>query len=134
MSETIVENWLAAVVNTTEQRDYVAHMNLISKGVTLLGVPRFNQIGYDDWSIQVKHEFEQATIANITYRGLKLRTTTATRIMFVTHETVTASDGSQNSRSIECILEKEPDTQWRLTQQRILGQDETLQYLPRLVN
>jgi len=49
--------------------------------------------------------------------------------MFVTQETIIASDGTQNQQGIECLLEKEDDGVWRLTQQRVLGEDETVNYL-----
>jgi len=49
--------------------------------------------------------------------------------MFVTQETVIASDGTQNQQGIECLLEVGDDSTWRLTQQRVLKEDETAQYL-----
>ena len=129
MSESIVKTWLANIVKTASERDHAAHMNLISKKINLVGVPGFESIGYDDWSSQCQHDFNDNMIAEIQYQGLKIRAATEEQIMFVTHETIVASDGTKNQQGIECLLEKEEDDQWRLTQQRVLGEEETAQYL-----
>ena len=104
-------------------------MNLISNKIHLVGVPGFESIGYDDWAKQCPQEFENALISDIQYQGPKIRATTDARIMFVTLETIIASDGTQNQQGIECLLEKEDDGVWHLTQQRVLGEDETANYL-----
>ncbi len=129
MSESIVKTWLAAIIRTAGEGDHKTHMDLISKKVNLVGVPGFESIGFEDWSNQCQHEFNDKLITEIQYQGLKIRAETELRIMFVTHETILASDGTKNQQGIECLLEKEEDGQWRLTQQRILGEDETTQYL-----
>jgi len=132
MSETIAKQWLTELVSTAQQLDHAAHMNLISKNVSVVGVPGFDNISFHDWFNQTAHEFEQGVIADITYRGLKLRAATDDRIMFVTHETITGVDGKQNAQGIECLIEKEDDGRWRLVQQRVLDDEETRQYLPEL--
>jgi len=132
MSERIAKQWLADIVRTAQQRDHLAHMNLISKSVSVTGIPGFESIGYEDWAKQTQHEFKQGVIADIHYTGLKIRAATDARIMFVTHESITADDGTQIAQGIECLLEKEADGQWRLVQQRVLGTEETRAYLPEL--
>ena len=94
MPEKIVTVCLSNLSQTAIRRDHTAHMQLISGRVSLPGVPGFENIGYADWSRQCKHEFENGLIDNIQYRGLKIRAATDARIMFMTHETVTASDGT----------------------------------------
>lgn len=130
MTEGIAKQWLADIVRTVQQRDHTDHMNLISKNVSVAGVPGFANLGYQDWSKQTEHEFKQGVITEILYRGFKMRAATDTRIMFVTHESISADDGSQHARGIECLLEKETDGQWRLLHQRVLGDEETQSYLP----
>ena len=109
-AEPIIKTWLTAIVDTASQRDHAAHMKLISKNISLAGVPGFENIGFDDWSNQCKHEFENELIGEIQYQGLKIRAATDSRIMFVTQETVIASDGTQNQQGIECLLEIEDDS------------------------
>ena len=132
MSESTVKTWLANIVKTASEGDHKSHMDLISKKINLVGVPGFESIGYEYWSNQCLHDFNDKLIAEIQYQGLKMRAETEDRIMFTTHETVLASDGTKNQQGIECLLEKEDDGYWRLAQQRVLGEDETNQFLAKL--
>ena len=129
MTDSIVNNWLTSIINTATERDHPSHMNLISKQVNLVGVPGFESIGFDDWSNRCQHDFNNNFIAEIQYQGLKIRAENEQQIMFVTRETIITNAGEKNQQGIECLLEKEDDGQWRLTQQRILGDDETTSYL-----
>ncbi len=129
MPESIVKTWFANIVKTVSERDHKTHMNLISRKISLTGVPGYESIGYDDWSNQCEQEFNDNIITDIQYQGIKIRAATDERIMFITRETITAKDGTIISQGIECLLEKEDDGLWRLVQQRILSDDETAHYL-----
>ena len=124
MSETIAKNWLENVSITAANKDHTAHMNLISRKVSLQGVPGYENIGFDDWSAQTKHEFENNVLKSVSYKGFKPLTSTLTHIMFKTFETVEANDGTINAQGVEILLEKEEDGVWRLVQERILPVDE----------
>ena len=124
MSETIAKQWLDDASTTASQKDNSAHMNLISKNVSLQGVPGFENIGYDDWAAQTQHEFSNNILKNVIYKGLKPLSSTGTHIMFKTFETVEATDGTINAQGIEILLEKEQDGQWRLVQERVLPEEE----------
>ncbi|MCW8936231.1 MAG: hypothetical protein OQK98_16075 [Gammaproteobacteria bacterium] len=124
MSEEIAKQWLEKAVTTAADKDHAAHMNLISKKVTLRGVPGYENIGYDDWSAQTLHEFEDNILKSISYKGYKPLISTLTHIMFKTFEIVEANDGKVNAQGIEILLEKEDDAEWRLVQERILPEDE----------
>lgn len=80
-------------------------MDLISKRVNLVGVPEFDNIGYEAWEAQCKHEFENSILKSVSYAGFKLIAATATRIMFKTFETVEGSDGTINAHGVEMLLE-----------------------------
>ncbi|MCW9025361.1 MAG: hypothetical protein OQK73_11880 [Gammaproteobacteria bacterium] len=125
MSEEIAKQWLTNAVTTANNKNYSAHMDLISKRVSLTGVPGFESIGYDDWAAQCQHEFENNVLKSVRYDGLKLAASTDSRVMFKTFETVEATDGTINAQGIEVLLEKEDDGQWRLVQERVLADDET---------
>ena len=101
-----------------------SHMALISKKVSLQGVPGYDNIGYDAWAAQTQHEFAQNILKAVRYDGFKLVTATDSHIMFKTFETVEANDGSSNAQGVEMLLEKEADGHWRLVQERILPVDE----------
>lgn len=128
MSETVIRNWLTSISRTVAAYDHAAHMQLISQNVSLLGVPGFDNIGFEDWSKQCAYEFSNHLIQSVTYGKIRMRVVTEKRLMFMTYETVTAKDGSTNAQGIECLLEKEDDGQWRLVQERILSPEETRQY------
>lgn len=125
MPKHIAETWLKASATSAAEKDHETHMNLISRQVSLTGVPGFETINFDAWSSQCKHEFENDLIKDVGYKGLKILVATDTRIMFKTLETVEATDGTTNTHGIEVMLEKEDDGQWRLKQERVLPDDES---------
>lgn len=124
MSQNIAEQWLLEAVRTANSKDYEGHMDLISRRVSLHGVPGFETIGYDDWASQCHHEFQNNLLKSVRYDGFKLVADTPARIMFKTFETVEATDGTINAQGVEMLLEKEEDGKWRLVQERILPPDE----------
>ena len=124
MSQTIAQQWLQNASSTADKKNHLAHMDLISKKVSLQGVPGYENIGYEDWAAQTKHEFENNILKSVSYTGFKLLKATNTHIMFKTFETVQSTDNTTNAQGIEILLEKESDGQWRLVQERILPADE----------
>jgi hypothetical protein len=124
MSEEIAKQWLQEAATTATARNYAAHMDLISRRVSLQGVPGFDNIDYDAWASQCQHEFENKLIKTVHYEGFKLVAETPTRVMFKTFETVEGSDGTINAQGVEMLLEKEQDDKWRLVQERVLPSDE----------
>ena len=114
-------NQMAVTANTLDLDD---HMNLISKDVSVYGVPGFEVIGYDDWFNQCQHEFENKLLKQVSYQGLNVLAQTADRIMFKSIETVEATDGEINVSGIEFIIQVEGDGQWRVAQERVLPDDE----------
>ena len=116
--------FLAEMAETANRLDLDAHMNLISKGVSVYGVPGFEVITYDDWYKQCAYEFENKLLKGVSYQGLNVLAETPERIMFKSVETVNGSDGSSNINGVEFIIQKEKDGQWRVSQERILPEDE----------
>lgn len=116
--------FLDAMARTANAHDLDAHMNLISKSVSVYGVPGFEVITYDDWYRQCEHEFANGLLKRVHYRGLNVLAETADRVMFKSIETVEGSDGSINTSGIEFIIQREEDGQWRVSQERVLPPDE----------
>jgi len=125
MSLEIAQQWLENSATTASTNNLTDHMDLISKRVSLTGVPGFDNIGYDDWFAQCEHEFSNHLLKSVDYRGLMLIVDTDTRIMFKTYETVTGADNEVNAQGIEVLIEKEEDGVWRLTQERVLSEEES---------
>jgi len=118
------QQFLDSMAATANALDLEAHMNLISRDVSVFGVPGFDVIGYDDWFNQCKHEFENRLLKQVSYKGLNVVAETPDKIMFKSLETVEGSDGTVNSSGIEFIIQKEADGAWRVSQERVLPDDE----------
>ena len=59
-----------------------------------------------------------------SYKGLNVLAETPDKIMFKSVETVEGADGTCNTIGIEFILQKEADGVWRVSQERVLPDDE----------
>lgn len=125
MSKEIAQQWLQASATTLNNKNLVGHLDLISKKVSLTGIPGFDNIDYDAWSSQCQHEFENNLVRNAEYQGLKLLAGSEDRVMFKTLETIEATDGTRVSQGIEVLIEKEADGTWRVIQERVLDDDES---------
>ena len=128
MPQAIAEQWLKEFTDTANNKDVTSHMALISKRVSLQGVPGFENIDYADWYNECKHEFENDILKGVQYEGFELMTATDTAVMFKTFETVEGTDGIANAHGVEILLEQEDDGKWRMVQQRIIPDDETVHY------
>jgi len=69
------------MAETANALDLDAHMNLVSKDVSVFSVPGFDVIGYDDWFNQCKHEFENKLLKQVSYEGLNVLAETPDKIM-----------------------------------------------------
>ena len=125
-AQQIAEQWLTHAIESAEQKDLGVHMGMISKRVTAQGVPGFDNIDYDTWYKQCRHQFENAMIKSIAYKGLNLVSATDTRIIFTVYETVVGMDGTLNEQIVEKSLEKEDDDAWRLVQERVLIENDAM--------
>jgi len=126
LAQQIAEKWLTTAAESAGQKDLKAHMGMISKRVSVLGVPGFDNIDYDVWYKQCRHQFEMSMIKSIAYKGFNLISRTETQIIFTAFETVVGADGSLNEQIIEMTLEIEADDVWRLLQERILLENDAL--------
>lgn len=124
MSIQIVEKLLQEMARSANEKDYAAHMDLISQQVSVFGIPGFDVIGYDDWARQCRHEFDNNILKCVDYGPIKVVAHAPGRVMFKTLETVEATDGTRNSNGVEIIIQKENDGKWRVLQERVLPDDE----------
>ena len=118
------QQFLDQMAETANNLDLDAHMNLASKEVSVFGVPGFDVIGYDDWFNQCRHEFENRLLKQVSYKGMNVLAETPEKIMFKSLETVEGEDGTVNTSGIEFIIQKEEDGVWRVSQERVLPDDE----------
>ena len=125
-AQQIAEQWLTAAAESAGRKDLKGHMDMISKRVSVLGVPGFDNIDYDIWYKQCKHQFENAMIKSVAYKGFNLISATETQIMFSVFEAVVGSDGTLNEQIVEMSLEKEGDDVWRLVHERVLIENDAM--------
>ena len=118
------QQFLDRMAETANRLDLDEHINLISKDVSVFGVPGFDVIGCEDWFKQCKHEFENRLLRQVSYKGLNVLAQSPDKIMFKSVEMVEVKDGTINSNGIEFIIQKEEDDVWRVSQERVLPEDE----------
>jgi len=127
MSEAIARQWLEQSAATATNKQFAAHMDLISKKVSVTGLEGFDNIDYDAWHRVCEKEFAQGILKSVRYDGLKMLASTETQVQFKTYEVVEATDATINANDIEVLLELEADGKWRLVQERILTEEEARQ-------
>lgn len=125
-AQQIAEQWLTLAAESAGQKDLEGHMGMLSKRVSLQGVPGFDNIDYDTWYKQCRHQFENAMIKSISYKGFNLVSATEAQIMFTVFERVLGTDGTLNEQIVEMSLEKEDDDVWRLVQERVLIENDAM--------
>lgn len=122
MNIAFAKDFLTRYAQTASARDLDAHMAMISRKVMVHGVPGFDIITYDDWFQQCAHEFKAGTLVEIGFEGLDMKVETETLIAFETTESIIDADGCESTMQLEMFVEKEPDGEWRLVQERIIAQ------------
>ena len=123
---SIAQKWLATSALTATNKQFEEHFNLISKKVRVTGVHGYESISYDDWARQSEQEFKDNVLKSVSYEGLKMLATNDTQIMFKTVETVLANDGKRSAHGVEILLTQEEDGVWRVTQERVLSNGESV--------
>ncbi len=125
-AQKIAEQWLTHAAESAGQKDLKGHMGMISKRVHVEGVPGFDNIDYDTWYKQCRHQFENAMIKSIAYKGFNLISATDNQIVFTVFEMVVGADGTLNEQIVEMSLEKEDDDQWLLVLERVLIENDAM--------
>ena len=125
-AQQIAEQWLTEAAESAAQKDLNGHMGMISKRVSVQGVPEMDNIDYDMWYGQCKHQFENSMIKSIAYKGFNFVSATETQIDFTVYETVLGTDGTLNEQIVEMSLQKEQDDVWRLVQERVLIENDAM--------
>ena len=125
-AQQIAEQWLTKAAESAGQKNLKDHMGMISKRISLQGVPGFDNIDYDVWYGQCRHQFENAMIKSISYKGVNLISSTESMIIFTVLERVVGTDGALNEQLVEMSLEKEDDEVWRLVLERVLLENDAL--------
>lgn len=119
-AQQIAERWLTQVAESAGESDLERHMGMISKRVSVVGVPGFENVDYATWYAQCQHQFENNMLRSIAYKGFNLISASASQINFTVYETVVGTDGTLNEQIVEMQLQREEDDVWRLIKERVL--------------
>lgn len=129
--KNIVNDFLNAMATTATEHEFEKHMELISKKITVYGVPGFETVSYDDWFRQCEKEFNEKLIKHVSYEGLKIIKATDLIIMFKTIEHIESTDNKKSATAVEMVIIFEQDEVdgeikgvWRVTQEKILSDKE----------
>ena len=128
-NDTAIETaktWLEASAKTATNKSLEEHFSLISKNVKVTGVHGFESISYDDWKRQCEDDFKEGLLTGVSYDGLKLLAINENQIMFKTVETIFVNDGTKKAQGVEILLTQEEDDIWRVTQERVLNDAESV--------
>lgn len=125
-AQQIAEQWLNDSADSASQKDLATHMGMISKRISVEGVPGFDNIDYKIWYNQCQHQFANAMIKSIAYKGVNLVSAEDKQIVFTVFERVIGTDGTLNEQVVEMLLEKENDDAWRLVKERVLIENDAM--------
>ena len=117
--ENIAREWLKSMSKTVIDHDLDAHMALISKKVRVYGIPGRTIIYFRDWRVRRRNEFEKGLLTQLVYTGLKMKTSTALRVIFEIEENMHAKNCDVFYIDKDIILEKEEDGRWRVVEETI---------------
>lgn len=124
MESKPAKDMLEALALTANAGAYTSHMDLISKQVSVYGVPGFDVIAYDDWARQCQYEFDAGLLKRVSYEGMRVVAVAPGNVLFKTIETVEGTDGTINRHGVEILIRQEADGKWRVVQERILDANE----------
>lgn len=125
--EEIIQTWSLACCQTLEERDIDAHMDLISKQVKVYGLAEHEFVDYNFWHNQVSEQFSKGLVKSLRYYLNSMRVESDSQIIFTAIEYITDQEDKEHENSLEVVLTKEADGFWRVTQEKILTEDEARQ-------
>ncbi len=117
-AEKIVHAWLKQLTKTAVENDLPAHMQLVSRQVKVIGIPKVGYIDYEGWRSRRFNEFNGKLLHSIKYRLHKIINTRDDQIVFRVRETIKATNGNLIISDKDVILQKEKDGCWRVRYER----------------
>lgn len=126
MAFGIAEKWLAALAKSNNNKDYCAHMELVSKRVNVLGAQGIDVMDYAEWARQRKYEFDNNICKHLSFDRMKIVTHGPKRVLFHTLKIIESYDGTSHTHGVEIIIECENDGKWRILQERTLTAEKTV--------
>jgi len=117
-AEKIVQEWLDEISFSAATWNLDAHMQLVSPQVRVTGIPGVSSIDYRGWKLRRRNEFEKKLLRSLTYQLGRILSAQEDEIRFNVEETMKSSSGRVIVIDKEVTLQREPDGQWRVRQER----------------
>lgn len=116
---TIVE-WCNKISRSVTRRDINEHMSQISDKLRVYGVPGYDYLTFCDWEKRRRYEFKHNLLLNLTYKLIKIKSSTPRRIKFQSEETMRATSGKVIILDKDITLELATDEEcWQSVEETI---------------
>ena len=113
------EQWLKAVAYTVATNDIVAHLDLFSRRLKVVGISPHGFLQHDEWTERRRNDMETRRLLRISHEKLKLISHSRRRLTFQIEETLKSTRGEGYVLDKEVMLEQELDDQWRAVSENI---------------
>jgi len=114
-----VHAWCLDMSQSIKQAELNEHMQLVSKKISVYGMPSKGVIDYKEWRARRKYEFKNGSVIALNYQNIKLIGSTAKRLRFTASETMLGKDGKMVILDKNFTLELEKDGFWRVVEENV---------------
>ena len=115
-----VAEWCNHMSRSVTRRNINEHMSQISVKLRVYGVPGYDYLSFCDWEKRRRYEFDHQLLLTLTYKLIKIKSSTPRRIIFHAEETMRASSGKVIILDKDITLELTADEQcWQSVEETI---------------
>lgn len=120
-SNAIIQDWLDNLAFSAATWDLDAHMALVSRQVTVIGIPGVDKIDYQGWKLRRRNEFKKKLLHSLTHREATLLNERPKIITFSVKELMRDQEKQCIELEKEITLQQEEDGKWRVVRELILN-------------
>lgn len=117
---TIIAEWCNKMSRSVTRRDIKEHMAQLSVKLRVYGVPGFDYLSFCDCEKRRQYEFRHNLLLTLTYKLIKIKSSSPRRIHFQTEETMRATSGKVIILNKDITIELTADEQnWQAVEDTI---------------
>jgi hypothetical protein len=120
-SHKIITQWLNELAYSAATWDLDAHMALVSKRVTVLGVPGIERIDYTGWKKRRHNEFKKKLLHSLHHRDMQVLSERPQYIIFSIKEQMRDHAKKCIEVEKEVTLHQEGDGKWRVLHEQFIN-------------
>jgi len=115
-----VVEWCNKMSRSVTRRNLNEHMSQISEKLHVYGVPGYEYLTFCDWEKRRRYEFKHNLLLSLTYKLIKIKSSTPRRITFHSEETMRATSGKVIILNKDITLELATDKEcWQSVEETI---------------